>query len=121
MHKGDYERAIADFNEAIRLDPRFAPAYNNLAWLLSTCPEEEYRDGKRAVEMATRAAELHGWKQAGDLDTLATAYAELGDFENAIKWQTKALELCAEHKRAGYRSHLELYEARQPYRDEVRK
>ena len=27
--KGDRDRAIADYNEAIRLDPKFAMAYNN--------------------------------------------------------------------------------------------
>jgi tetratricopeptide (TPR) repeat protein len=28
-NKGDYDRAIADYNQAIRLDPKYAAAYNN--------------------------------------------------------------------------------------------
>jgi tetratricopeptide (TPR) repeat protein len=121
MLQGSYEQSTADLAEAIRVDPQFASAYNNLAWLLATCPEEKYRDGKRAVQMATRAAALGGWKNAGDIDTLATAYAEAGDFANAVKWQKKALEMAPAAKKPGYRSHLELYEAGKPYRDAVRR
>ena len=35
---------------------------NGLAWLLAACPEGKYRDGKRAVELATKACELSGWR-----------------------------------------------------------
>ena len=28
-HKGDHDRAIQDYNEAIRLNPQFASAFNN--------------------------------------------------------------------------------------------
>src|ERR1700747_1083569 len=39
--KRDFARAIADFNDALRLDPRFAHGYNNraLAYLASGMPD----------------------------------------------------------------------------------
>lgn len=121
MLQKDYDRAIADWNEAVRLDPKATGAYNNLAWLLATCPDEKHRNAQRAVEMATRACELGGWRNAGHIDTLATAYAQLGDYESAVKWQTRALELAPEPKKAGYEQTLELYKSAQADRQELRK
>ncbi len=37
--KGEYDKAIADYSEAIRLNPKVVVAYNSLAWLLATCPD----------------------------------------------------------------------------------
>jgi hypothetical protein len=39
------------------------------------------------------------WKKENCLDTLAAAYAEAGDFESAVKWETKALDGVPEQKR----------------------
>jgi hypothetical protein len=50
------------------------------------------------------------------LDTLATAYAESGDFEEAVKWATKAVEMVSEKERPEVQSRLELFKARQPFR-----
>ena len=52
--KHNYAAAITDYDEAIRLDPTEGSAYCNQAWILATCPEFKYRNGKRAVEVATR-------------------------------------------------------------------
>lgn len=114
---GEYGKAIADYREAIRLDPQFGLVLNNLAWILATCPDEKYRDGKEAVAVATKACELTEWKKADDLNALSAAYAEAGDFDNAVKWQSQAVELTADASKEDYRSRLELYKAGKPYRD----
>ncbi len=116
--KGEYDIAIADYNRALRLDPKHAYPYNNQAWLWATCPEERFRDGRKAVESATRACELTGWKNCGTLDTLAAAYAEAGDFAAAVRWQTKGMDLAPEGQKADFRSRRELYRTGKPYREE---
>ena len=113
--KKEYDKAIADYNEAIRLDPNFARAYHALARLWATCPEESFRDGKQAVELATRACELAEWKDANMLATLAAAYAEVGDFDKAVEWQEKAIQLYAnaDDRKKG-EERLKLYKEKKP-------
>ena len=116
--KQDYDKAIADYNEAIRLDPKHASAYNGRAWLWATCPDDNYCNGQRAVESATRACELSDWKDANQLGTLAAAYAEAGDFDAAMKYQEKAQALYQDGKdRKEGLDRLELYRAKKPYRE----
>ena len=116
--KKDYDRAIKDYDEAIRFDPKNVRAYNSNAWLLATCPDAKHRDGKKAVELASKAFEQTNTSAA--LDTLAAAYAESGDFDKAVTAQKKACEdktLGAE-ARAKREKRLKLYEQKKPYRDE---
>jgi len=93
-------------------------AFNDLAWLLATCPEESLRDGRRAVELATRSCELTEWKGAGTLGTLAAAYAETGDFDKAVEWQEKAIKLyTSEGDKKEWSERLNLYKNRKPLRE----
>jgi Tfp pilus assembly protein PilF len=117
--KRDFEKAIADLSQAIRLDPAYTPAYRNRAWIWATCTDARFRDGKRAVESASKACELSGWKQADPIGTLAAAYAEAGDFATAVQFQEKANRLLAESadKQKGEEL-LGLFKEKRPYRDE---
>ncbi len=102
----------------IHLDPKDATAYNCRAWIWGTCPEAEYRDGKKAVESATRACELTEWKDAFPLGTLAAANAEAGDFDAAVKWQTKANGLYVDPAdKVKGEERLKLYQEKKPYRE----
>ena len=109
----DYEKAYKDLSKDSGL-------LNNFAWVLATSPDEKLRDGKRAVKMATEACELTEYKQAHILSTLAAAYAETGDFDNAIKWSEKSAEVGktenADHSE-NYKKELETYKAHKPYRE----
>ncbi len=113
------DRALSDYAEAIRLDPKYASAINNRAWLRATSKVDRCRDGKAAVEEATKACELTGWRKPGLIDTLSCAYAEVGDFEQAIRWQKKALENPRYQREEGEnaRTKLELFGRKQPFRE----
>jgi tetratricopeptide (TPR) repeat protein len=113
----EFGKALADLDETTRLDPTDASAHNNRAWLLATCPEAKYRDGKLAVESAKKALSLD--KQSGNvMGTLAAAYAEAGDFTEAIRWQLRAMEDPALKNDEDSRRRLELYRNKMPYREE---
>jgi tetratricopeptide (TPR) repeat protein len=117
LQKRDYEKAIADYGLAIQINPRDATVHKNLAWLLATCPEACFRDGKKAVEHATKACALSEWKDPNAVRTLAAACAEAGDFENAVKWESQYLgtpELIAKAM-LNAESRLSLYQAHKPY------
>jgi len=119
--KGEYDKAISDYNEAIRLDPKAASPWINRAWIAATCPTAKYRNGKKAVIGAMTACELTGWKDWNCLDTLAAAYAETGDFPNAVKWEEKAIEHAPEQSKGEIRSRLDHFKAHKPYHEEAKK
>ncbi len=114
----EYRQAIVDFEAAIRIDSKAAPIYNRLAWLLATCPDNQFRDGRRAIEIATTACRLTDWADPYSVGTLAASYAETGNFELAKKYQQESIKLANDDvfKENG-REHMKLYDAGRPYRE----
>lgn len=123
---GDHQKAIADYESAIEAAGDDNTSYdlsgilNNLAWVLATSPKDGVRDGKRSVELGERAVELTEAKEPHILSTLAAGYAETGDFEKAIEWSTKAVELGQEQSHdqvEQLKEELESYRAKKPWRE----
>lgn len=117
---GKHAQAIEDYNTAVKIAPDNDGILNNLAWVLSTSPKDEVRDGKRAIELATKACEVTDYKAPHIISTLAAAYAETGDFENAIKWSKKCVELGEKdlpEQIEQLRDELKHYEEGKPFRE----
>jgi tetratricopeptide (TPR) repeat protein len=118
IDRGAYEKAISELELALQSNAREPEFTNRLAWVLATCPKATLRDGKRAISLATRACEATEWMNAYKIDTLAASYAEMGTFDEAVKWQKKAVELLPDARyRADYEARLSLYTRRMPYRE----
>ncbi len=121
FHLGQFKRAQDDFVAAVRLGPRDPDVLNNAAWFRATCPDPAFRNGTEAVELASRACQLEKWKDADQIDTLAAAHAEAGNFAEAERYQLKALSLLSadETLRPKFQARLKLYRAKQPIRQEI--
>jgi len=114
---GKHAEAIADYENAYRLRPKDSALLNNFAWVLATSPVDALRNGKRARELAEEACKLTDHKQGHILSTLAAACAELGDFDSALKWSQKAIEIGRDDQKEALRKELESYKARKPFRE----
>lgn len=90
--KQQYESAIKDYQRALELNPSSATAHNDLAWLYATCPDRKFRDPETAVTHAEQACELTQSTDWNLLDTLATAYQENQQTDEAVKALTKAIQ-----------------------------
>jgi tetratricopeptide (TPR) repeat protein len=110
------EKEIAAALKTLEENSGDADAMNNIAYYLATTTHPEIRDNRQAILFSTRACEISQWKNPDFLDTLATTYAENGNFEEAAKWETKAIELAPKDtekdkkKETEYRARLELFQ-----------
>jgi hypothetical protein len=82
-------------------------------------PDAKLRDGQRALLYAKRACDLTEWKNPYCLGTLAVAYAETGNFDEAVKWEQKCIEAgLPENELKQARQELDLFNQKKPYHAE---
>jgi tetratricopeptide (TPR) repeat protein len=115
----NFVAAIRQYERALRINPNYVEVQNNLAWILATCPDAAFRDGPRAVALARSSDRLSRGTLAPVLDTLAAAYAEAGQYPEAVATARRALAVAAgqESVADGLRARLRLYEAGIPYHE----
>ena len=116
--QGSYQTAAHEFRTVTERFPKSPRAHNAWAWFLATCPEAPYRNGVSAVIEARKACELSRWENAGYIDTLAAAYAESGEFDQAVTYATRALEKSppTDPYRSQLSQHLESFRKKEAWR-----
>jgi tetratricopeptide (TPR) repeat protein len=99
-----------------------AAALAMAAWVLATSPRDAMRNGRRAVDLATEVARETGGRDPQALDTLAAAYAEVGDFSRAMGAGTAAFKIATQQGETrlavAIGARLDLYRQGRPFRDE---
>ena len=121
VRQGQAQEAISHYREALRLRADWLEVMNDLAWILATHEDIQIRDGAAAVRLAERACQLTNYKHPAALDSLAAAYAEVGQFDTAVRTAEKAIWLALaagkEKLAMDIQNRLESYKANRPYRE----
>ena len=118
---GRWVDAHSDYEQVARVNPDNADFLDTTAWSLATSTRPGMLDGRTAVALATRACQLTSWRNWKYLDTLAAAYAEVGDFGQAVRWQQEAIRWGGNLEATdviGIKGRLRLYEQGRVYREE---
>jgi tetratricopeptide (TPR) repeat protein len=118
---GQHGEALTHLEPAFAASPNDVSIASNLAWVLATSPETMNRDGYRAVQLAEWACKATAYKSPPLLDTLAAAYAENGQFDQAVRTTLQAIEIVRsnnpEASTATLESRLKLYRIGRPYHE----
>ena len=114
----EFQAARQRLEAALTAVPDDAGLNDTLARLLATCPIAEIRDGRRAMALAQKAYAIDG--TIAHAETFGMALAELGRFEEAIRWQRSVINEAArigeQSKMRQLVTTLRRYESRQPIR-----
>ena len=120
LSQGHARDAITALDEALAIKPEAIPQLVRAAWILATSSDDSIRNGTRAVALAEKAVRLRQATDVQGLDTLGAAYAEVGQFDQAIESVRRAIDLDAKLGGSSLmpvlNGHLQLYEMKRPVR-----
>ncbi len=119
LQRGELDSAIDHYQKALEINPQDVRAEGNLAWALATSPQSTIRKAI-AVKLAEHANEASGGANPLVLRILAAAYAQNGQFSDAVEIAQHALQLAATQNNPvladSLRAELDLYRNGLPYR-----
>jgi tetratricopeptide (TPR) repeat protein len=119
--QGKIAEAVNHWQQVVRLQPNNLGAVNRLAWASATAPEASVRNGAEALELARWAVLLSRGREPKILRTLAAAYAENGQFPQAVQTAHHALDLATHQKQRplaeSLKAQLACYESGKPFRE----
>lgn len=103
LNKGDYERAIEDLNEALKLNPTNAFAHHRRGKALS-----QKGDKNLALEDFNEAIRLDP-EYHGAYNLRGSIFYEKGNYDQALKDYTKAIEIYPDKRSQYYKDRAQVY------------
>ena len=121
VQQGRVQEGVEEWQKVLSVEPDNGNAMSNLAWIFATSPDQSIRNGSKAVSLADQAVRISRGRIAILFRTLAAAYAENGQFWDAIQTAQRGIALANSQGNSGLASELQanvaLYQERQPLRD----
>ena len=119
--QGHVAEGVEEWQKVLVIQPDNGNAISNLAWVFAASPDDSLRDGAQAVQLAQGALRISGGRIPLILRTLAAAYAENGQFSEAVQTAQRGIELANSQGNSGLATELQgniaLYQAGRPLRD----
>ena len=116
---GRLDDAKRQFNLVLKTRSDWTEGMGHFAWLLATSAEEKSRDPQTAVALAEHANKLTLGDQPVLLDTLASAYASAGRFEEAVAVASRARDLASAREQRDFAARvdgrIQLYRSRRAF------
>jgi tetratricopeptide (TPR) repeat protein len=113
--------AIPHYQAAAAMRNTWAAPLNSLAWIYATHSDAKVRNGTLSLQLAQQACQLSGNQNGVYLNTLAAAYAEIGNFDLAVSTSQTAVNRAMASGQVPQarviQKCLELFQNHQPYRD----
>lgn len=121
LHK--WNDALRLFKNSLKLSPNDIDLMERYAWILAACPDDKIRDGRKALDFASRLRLVRKVTFEQDIRcnlTYAVVLGELKKFKRGIDEAKKIIQATKAMKMKNYESKLNniisLYEANRPYR-----
>jgi arylsulfatase A-like enzyme/Flp pilus assembly protein TadD len=91
--RGRLAEAVNQFEISLQINPNQPLVLVNLAWVKATNPQASPQERREALDLALQLCRLTGFNRPHALDTLAAAYAAVGNFAEAVKAAERAIQL----------------------------
>jgi tetratricopeptide (TPR) repeat protein len=90
-----FDNALEHFQQAARLRPDWPIPLNGMALILLKHPNPQRRNIDKVIELSRQAAELTNYSNISILETLTTAYASKGQYDQALAIAQIGLKIAA--------------------------
>lgn len=123
FREGRDAKAVDELHTALQLEPDNFQILVSAAHYLAANEDASARNARMALTLALKANQLSGHSQPMVYDILGMAFADVGDFSNAVTCAQNALDLANAAKMKHLepiQQRLDLYQKRRPWRESFR-